>query len=195
MTRKILVCAAVTQALLSTAAFGQLERQHDVHVHGTATGNMAIDGRELRLELEIPGINLVGFEHAPANNDQQAALDSATDFLRSAEWLLADPRSSCEIASVSAHTHGFSDDHDHDHHHEHEHEHEHHDHAGDGHDHSEFHVVVMMECQSVDRLGWIDLRLFDDYPANEQMQIDVLTDSLATQARLSPGNERIELKQ
>jgi hypothetical protein len=38
------------------------------------------------------------------------------------------------------------------------------------------------------------VRLFDDYPANEQIQIDVLTDSLATQARLTPGNERIELE-
>ncbi|MEE4638262.1 MAG: DUF2796 domain-containing protein [Wenzhouxiangella sp.] len=208
MIRKTVLCAALTQALLSTVAFGQLERQHDVHVHGTATGNMAVDGQELRLELEIPGINLVGFEHAPSSEAEQATLDSTIEFLRAAEWLVADPRGGCEIASVSAHTHGFSegDDHDHDHDHEHEHEHEHghehehehehHDHAGDdAHGHSEFHLVLMMECQSVDRLGWIDLRLFDDYPANELMQIDVLTDTLATQARLSPGNPRIELEQ
>lgn len=216
MIRKIVLSAVMTQALLSVTAFAQLERQHDVHVHGSATGNLSIDGEALRLELEIPGINLVGFEHAPATDQQQSRLDETEAFLRAADWLVADPRGGCEIASVSAHTHGFSEDDDHghenhDHRHDHAHDHEHgshehqgHDHREDsgqaephhdhGDDHAEFHLVITMDCETPDRLAWVDLQLFDDFPANQEMAVDVLTDRVATQARLTPGSERVELE-
>jgi len=209
-TRSLLVLA-ISSALLAAAAVAQVERQHAPHVHGVATGNLSMDDGKLRLELEIPGVNLVGFEHAPRNDDQQAALDGALAFLRTADdWLHTDPRGGCEVASINAHTHGFKDDHDHsrDHDHTHDHEHNHgHDHSHDhdhghdhsdgryhDHDHSEFHVVIGLECQNPDRLGWVDLRLFEDFPGNERMDIDVLTETLATQARLSPGAERITLR-
>lgn len=211
MIRKIILSAALAHALLTAEAVAQLERQHDVHVHGSATGNLAIDGQQLRLELEIPGINLVGFEHQPATEEQQARLDETLEFLRAAGWLAADPRGGCEIASVSAHSHGFSADdaHEHDHDdHDHQHEHAHEDHAdghahddhshdhdhGNGHDHAEFHLVITMDCEAPARLAWIDLRLFDDFPGNQEMVVDVLTDSVASQARLAPGNERIALE-
>ena len=229
MLNRALLAVAVSTALLSTAALAQVERQYGAHVHGVASGNLAIDGADLRLELEIPGFNLVGFEHAPRSEEQQAALDNALAFLRAADWVQADPRGGCEVASINAHTHGFSDaqshdhahDHGHDHHHDHAHghgsEHDDHDHAHAhdhdhghghaaehgaghdhhqeaGHDHSEFHIVLTMECENPGRLGWIDLRLFEDFSGNERMDIDVLTETLATQLRLTPGSERISLR-
>lgn len=51
-----------------------------------------------------------------------------------------------------------------------------------------------MECENPGRLGWIDLRLFEDFSGNERMDIDVLTETLATQLRLTPGSERISLR-
>jgi hypothetical protein len=50
-----------------------------------------------------------------------------------------------------------------------------------------------MECEAPERLSWIDLRLFERYPGNEEMLVDVLTSSLATQARLNASGSRIEL--
>ena len=178
--RVALCCLLVLPAI----ALAQIERQHHAHVHGTATGNLAIDGEIMRLELEIPGVNLVGFEHAPVDADQQTSLDQTIEFLRSATWLEADPQGQCEIATVSAHTHGFDSGGGHEHHHD----HEHHEHG-----HSEFHLVVTMECEAPVRVGCVDLQLFDRYPGNEEMLIDVLTMSLATQARLTAGQSRIEL--
>ena len=194
--KRYFLSVAMTAALTSSSAFAQLERQLDAHVHGTATGNLSLDRGDLRLELEIPGFNLVGFEHAPASEDQQAALDSAVAFLRAADWLTTDPRGGCEIASVAAHTHGFgeTDDHDHGDSHSHDHHDHNHDHHDSGNDHSEFHLVAMLECDSPERLRWIDLDLFDAYPGNEEMVVDVLTATLATQVLLRSGSERIALQ-
>lgn len=216
---------AISSALVVGAAVAEIERQHAPHVHGLTSGNLSMDNGDLRLELEIPGMNLIGFEHAPRNEEQQAALDAALAFLRAAEWVQTDPRGNCEVASINAHTHGFGADghyhgdhdhgHQHDHHHHDEHSHSHdtdhahahdhadhhenahehsHDHHHHDHDHSEFHVVIGMECADPQRLAWVDLRLFADFPGNERMDIDVLTETVATQARLTPGNERIDLR-
>lgn len=194
MIKRQMLALAIPAVLLSGAVIAQLDRQHDAHSHGTATGNLSLDQGDLRLELEIPGINLVGFEHAPNNDEQTAALDSTERFLRSADWLAADSRGGCEIASISAHSHGFGEDdanqadsHEHDHDQGHDHHHD------GGTEHAEFHLVVTMECATPDRLGWIDLRLFENFPGNEEMVINVLTDAVATQARLTAGNERIGL--
>lgn len=201
------MAAASSAALLAGSVMAQLERQHDTHVHGTAMGNLSMDGNALRLELEIPGINLVGFEHPPASDQQRSELDSALAFLREANWLATDPRANCELASMSVHAHGFSADDIHDHH-EHEHEpHEgrhdhahpgddhHHDHGhGSAQDHAEFHLLVTLECQSGERLSWVDLQLFEAYPGNAEIVVDVLTERVATQARLSAGNVRIGLE-
>ncbi|MGY6555129.1 MAG: ZrgA family zinc uptake protein [Wenzhouxiangella sp.] len=218
MANRSVLVLAIASALVAGMAFAEIERQHAPHVHGLTTGNLSMDNGDLRLELEIPGMNLIGFEHAPRNDEQQAALDGALDFLRAAEWLQPDPRGACEVSSINAHTHGFSaeghhhghdhhaDDHHHDHghshdhghdRHAHDHDHDHghsHDHDHHHHDHSEFHVVIGLECAQPDRLAWLDLRLFGDFPGNERMDIDVLTAAVATQARLTPGNERINLR-
>ncbi|MFP4276796.1 MAG: DUF2796 domain-containing protein, partial [Wenzhouxiangella sp.] len=144
MIRCFFPACALSAALLVGPVMAQLERQLEAHVHGTATGNLSLDENELRLELEIPGINLVGFEHPPATDEQRSALDSTLAFLRGVDWLATDPRAGCELASMSAHTHGFSaddghdhDEHGHDHAARHAHEEEHHDHAhaADHHDH------------------------------------------------------------
>ncbi len=198
MKTRHLLAAAVAAALASGWASAEVERQHAPHVHGVATGNLSLDGPDMRLELEIPGVNLIGFEHAPRNDEQQAALDGALEYLRTADWVQADGRGGCEVASINAHTHGFSDDHDHDHSHDHDHDHGHdHDHDNGhyhDHDHAEFHVIIGLECDSPNNLSWVDLRLFEDFPGNERMDIDVLTDRVATQVRLAPGNERISLR-
>jgi len=191
MTRYSLLSAALALLVLSGITNAQLERQHDVHVHGTGTGNLSIDDNTLRLELEIPGINLVGFEHAPADEGQQAALDETVKFLRAAEWLTADPQGACEIATVSAHTHGFGAGEEHEHH---EH-HEHHEQDGHGdHGHAEFHLVVTLDCSSPERLAWVEVELFEQFPGNEEILVDVLTPAVVAQVRLDRQEARIPLE-
>ena len=39
--------------------------QLGAHVHGKVVVNLALEGNTLRVELDAPAINVVGFEHAP----------------------------------------------------------------------------------------------------------------------------------
>lgn len=55
------------------------------HTHGRAKLRVAAEGNLLTLEFESPLENLVGFEHAPRNDQQKAALQGMADALRKAD--------------------------------------------------------------------------------------------------------------
>jgi hypothetical protein len=221
-------CALASAWLLFSVALpAQIERQHDAHVHGAAEGNLVLEDTRLRLELEIPGVNLVGFEHAPRNDDQRKLLGHTLSLLERGDWLLTDPRGQCSLKSVDAHTHGFGgfklgdesesdhslndhhpdgrdsehsrhdhDEHHHDHHHHHDvgHDGYHDDHQEHDHEHAEFHLVAVLQCQSPKRLRWVELNLFDEFPGNETVRLDVLTDQFATRLHLHSGARRVDLR-
>ncbi|UPQ88265.1 zinc uptake protein ZrgA [Vibrio sinaloensis] len=112
-------------------------RQHDAHVHGQVEINIAQDGNELLFEITAPGADVVGFEHAPQNAEQQQTLDNALAKLQQAAnvFTLA-TAAGCDVEYQSvSHTLGESEEHhDHDKHEHHDHDkHEHHDH--DKHEH------------------------------------------------------------
>ena len=56
-------------------------RQHDSHVHGIASMNLALEGDEVHIELDSPAANIVGFEHAPSSKADHAAVDKAVAML------------------------------------------------------------------------------------------------------------------
>ncbi len=203
-TLLILLLAMALQA-------GSLERQHGAHVHGQATGTLAVDSDRLSLSLVVPGMNLVGFEHAPRDDVQRDRLHAVKEVLESANWLEFDPDGGCRVDRIELATPGFGDDeehlhdheqhdhsHDHDHGNEdrHPHHHEEHDHGhghDDHHEHAEFRIEVGVDCARADRLSWMEVELFEDYPANEEVRIDVLTDTRAERVRLSANATRIQL--
>jgi hypothetical protein len=61
----------------------------DAHVHGRAALQVAVDGSSLSLELTTPLDNLIGFEHAPRNEKQRAAVRTMAERLRKPEALFA----------------------------------------------------------------------------------------------------------
>lgn len=71
------------------------------HEHGVATLNVALDGRKLLVQLESPLDNLVGFEHAPRNDRQRAALKKMEASLQAGDRLLKpSPAAECTVKSV-----------------------------------------------------------------------------------------------
>ena len=76
-------------ASLSSAAHAQ--HTHGAHEHGAAELTVALDGQALIIELISPLDNLVGFEHAPANDAQRAALAEAGRLLSDADAMFALP--------------------------------------------------------------------------------------------------------
>ncbi|MDO6764365.1 DUF2796 domain-containing protein [Agarivorans sp. 1_MG-2023] len=144
MTFKPLIAASF--GLLSSAAFAQ-----SAHQHGVAELFFAAAGEELEIEILSPADNFLGFEHAPANEQQHQILDDAKKQAAQAMQLFVFNGGQCELEKVGQHwgdldqedehhdehahdkydEHKDHDDHTHDKHDEHK---DHDDHAHDKHD-------------------------------------------------------------
>ena len=127
----------IITACIGAIAFAHADeprREHAAHEHGHGTGSLAEDSGRWQLMLELPGYNLVGFEHPPRNEQQARRLQVALARLESGQWLQTDSDSGCRVASSRVETIGYSasegdareanaeEEHDHDHDHDHDHE-------------------------------------------------------------------------
>lgn len=76
----LLVSAAASfaLALLTMPAVAQDVRQLPPHVHGTSELTIAVEGKNLSMELHAPGNDIVGFEYLPSTDAQRAAVAAAT---------------------------------------------------------------------------------------------------------------------
>ena len=189
---------SVVLLLSATPIAAQIERQHGAHVHGEATGTLAVDGSMINVQLDIPGHNLVGFEHPPRTDEQQRVLDQTIQALQTGAWLQFNDSAECALQSVSAMPLGFGHNdsdagghgsavHDHEHDHDHDHNHDH-DHEG----HARFELTAAVVCGRPGSVQWAEIQLFSEFPNNALMAVDVLTARSAFQARLTPNAPRID---
>lgn len=176
----------------SSPSLAQIERQHGAHVHGEGSGTMAFDGQTMNLSLEMPGFNVVGFEHPPTNQGQRAEIETALMIFKTGSWLSLDPNGRCVISKSYATAEGYDEpasadggEADHDHNHDHSHDHE------SKSEHAHFAVNIEVVCAAIDELAWVEINLFAPFPNNDRVTVDVLTPTSALQARLDATNARI----
>ena len=172
---------SVLAAILTTAAlpaFAHGEHDHDetrqlgAHEHGTSTLNIAFDGGTLMMELEAPGADIVGFEHAAETDADKAAIEAAEAVLADPATLFVLPAAAgCTLASADAHLAG--EDHDHDHGHSHDHGH---DAAAEteGATHSEFHAEYSFDCADPAAVTTIGFGFFDAFPNAQKVEVQVV---------------------
>ncbi|EGQ9442771.1 DUF2796 domain-containing protein [Vibrio parahaemolyticus] len=207
------VLAIVIGLSLSTVATAEEYRQHSAHVHGHVEFNIAQDGSDLLLEITAPGADVVGFEHAPENAEQEKTLQHAVATLEDSNALFAiNPQAQCEIEEVHVeHTLGGQhEEHEHHDHEGHDHEghdhdeHAHHDHDGheghEGHDHSEhsdhgeFTVQYRFHCAQVGELSHIQTDWFNQFPSTESINVNLFTDTTQSAISLTKSNTQIAIK-
>ena len=113
------------------------------HVHGVAELGVVVEGSSLGVTFEAPLADVIGFEHAPENDEQIAAIQNAAAMLGDPANLFGTPAAAgCALSRQSiaapgyftdpmddhdASDHGEEDDHDHEDHDSHDHD----DHDGD----------------------------------------------------------------
>ncbi|HCG6763831.1 TPA: DUF2796 domain-containing protein [Vibrio parahaemolyticus] len=204
------VLAIVIGLSLSTVATAEEYRQHSAHVHGHVEFNIAQDGSDLLLEITAPGADVVGFEHAPENAEQEKTLQHAVATLEDSNALFAiNPQAQCEIEEVHVehtlggqheeHEHHDHEGHDHDEHAH--HDHDKHDHDGhEGHDHSEhsdhgeFTVQYRFHCAQVGELSHIQTDWFNQFPSTESVNVNLFTDTTQSATSLTKSNTKIAIK-
>ncbi|EGQ8105997.1 zinc uptake protein ZrgA [Vibrio parahaemolyticus] len=204
------VLAIVIGLSLSTVATAEEYRQHSAHVHGHVEFNIAQDGSDLLLEITAPGADVVGFEHAPENAEQEKTLQHAIATLEDSNALFAiNPQAQCEIEEVHV-EHSLGGQHEEHEHHDHEghdhdehahHDHDKHDHDGhEGHDHSEhsdhgeFTVQYRFHCAQVGELSHIQTDWFNQFPSTESVNVNLFTDTTQSATSLTKSNTQIAIK-
>ncbi len=204
------VLAIVIGLSLSTVATAEEYRQHSAHVHGHVEFNIAQDGSDLLLEITAPGANVVGFEHAPENAEQEKTLQHAVATLEDSNALFAiNSQAQCEIEEVHV-EHSLGGQHEEHEHHDHEghdhdehahHDHDKHDHDGhEGHDHSEhsdhgeFTAQYRFHCAQVGELSRIQTDWFNQFPSTESVNVNLFTDTTQSAISLTKSNTQIAIK-
>ena len=178
-------CSLLALTALSASALAHEDhRELGAHVHGHGTFNIAIEGSRVSLELEAPGMDIVGFEHAPSNDEQKGAVEKAKALLSEPLTLFALPAgASCKVAEAkveldSAHAHGDDDGHRHG---DDDHDHAKHDHddndaaEGHGHSHSQFQATYNLDCAKPAELTSITFDYFKRFAGAQRLTVSVVT--------------------
>ena len=127
---------AALPMFVAGAAFAASEdghREHGAHEHGRGTLEVAFEGEDLVVELRMPAVNVVGFEHAPGTDAEREAVQQALARFRDpAAVLVPSPDAECAPERVEVGFPGMGPGGAHEHH---EHEEDGHEHDEDGHEH------------------------------------------------------------
>ena len=159
--KSYLAATSAITLFLCSGALAEDKRAADAHQHGHGVLNVALEGETLGIELETPGADILGFEHAAEADEDKATVEQARKTLSDPVALFGLPGSAgCKVTEAEIeigadetdhddhdddhheeHADGDHDDHDDDHHEEHadedhdDHDDDHHEeHADDDHD-------------------------------------------------------------
>ena len=187
-------------------------RQHGAHVHGIAALNLALEGKEVHVELDSPAANIVGFEHAPSSEADHAALDKAVATLKDGDALFRfNPEAGCrmekaEVISVllDEEHHGHDDEHGHkekgshdhdDHGHEKKASHDHDEHGHEQHEgetHSDIDAAYHFDCAQPGKLTELTVELFEAFSGMEDLDVQYVIESKQGAAELTPANHVVK---
>ncbi|WP_375321693.1 DUF2796 domain-containing protein [Aliivibrio logei] len=185
--KKMLLSIAISSSLFSISYaanandhdhhdHGSEHRQHGAHVHGVIETNIAQDGEHLLFEITAPGADVVGFEHAPKNEEQKQVLSQAVKTLNNPTMIFTlqkDAKCTLEEVHVS---HNLTDDN-----HDHDHDHDHDQHDGEHHKehskHGEFNAQYEYHCEAISQLNEIETQWFKHFTHSQKMTVQYLGDS------------------
>lgn len=172
----------------------EAHREMGPHEHGHGTLNIAIEDKRVSMELEVPGMDIVGFEHAASTDDQKAAVEKAKAELANPLAVFQLPSAAgCSVADakvaieVEQH-HDGDEDHDKDH-----------DKAEAGHDddehagHNEFHVTYALDCTKPAELSSIEFTYFKLFAGAHDLTVNVVTAKAQTKYEVSRDKPTLDL--
>jgi hypothetical protein len=164
-------------------------RELGAHEHGHGTLNIAVDDKRVTMELEVPGMDIVGFEHQAATAEQKAALERGkAELAQPLALFKVPPAAGCGVKDVKV-----SLEAEHGHGHEHggardepakgeddDHEgRDDHDEAGHDHDqpdgHNAFHVTYDLNCADPAQLTSIGFDYFKTFAGARNLTVNVVT--------------------
>jgi len=154
----------------------EAHRELGAHVHGHGTLNIAVEDKRVEMELEVPGMDIVGFEHAASTDAQKAAVDKAKTLLQEPLKIFALPAAAgctvtaTDVAIEAEHHHDGDDDHDHEAKDAADHDHDEHGHEG----HNQFHATYALDCAAPAELTAIGFDYFKHFAGAQSLTVNVV---------------------
>ena len=175
------LCAAMMAAVATPAIAGK------AHQHSVATMDVALEGRSLKIRLDTPLANVLGFERAPKSDYERQRVDAAVKRLRAGEGLFKPyAPAGCVLGSVQldapvlglAASGGA---------------------AGaarppagpKGEQHAELAAMYEFECQEPAELKWIDVGLFSAFTGFRRVDVQLVTERGQGKQTLQPRANRL----
>ncbi len=163
----VIGCAAAASPALAA------DNAHDPHVHGLALMNVAIDGGVVEIEMDVPGADIVGFEHAPSSQMDKAAIAAATEKLRAGRALFRFPDAAkCRMEHAEVEDPETPDP------------------AEKGPAHMEFEAQYKFACANPAAVTWIEVGLFKAFPSLKEIEVQLLSPRGQTATELTPEKPR-----
>lgn len=188
--------AVVLLLLWSGVAAGESDRRElGAHEHGHGLLSVAVDGSDLVIELEMPALNVVGFEHAPRNDEQRHAVEAALEvFGRPDALFVPTAAAACSVENAEVELAGMSRE-------QHNHgarEHEakqggEHGQEAEGETHSELHAAYQFHCDRPGDLTDLAVRLFEHLMDVDEVQVQIVTPTVQTATELRRATGVISL--
>lgn len=154
------------------------------HVHGIGTLQLVVEGNRLTVELRLPAMDVVGFEHAPREVKHREAVQKAVALLKdsrqileppaAAECVLATAEVDSELLEAKGDAHG-------DHHH------------APGEVHADFEASYRFECRQTEALKQINVTVFQRLPRLEKLEVESVTPTGQRRQTLTSGQSAILL--
>jgi hypothetical protein len=159
--RTALLMACVLAALPAAA--------QKAHTHGTGKLDLAVEGGMLTLSAEIPLEDLVGFERAPRNDRERAAIDAMTAYFKSGKAFVPSADAGCvpDDAKVEATTPEKG--------------------------HAELQATFVYRCAAPAQLRQVEAMLFEQYKRLKRLDARVVSGKGQKPARLTPQKRTLPL--
>jgi len=178
---RIVLAGLVLACLCLHTAAAQERREMGAHQHGHGTLNIAIEGPRVSMELQVPGDDIVGFEHAAKTKAQRAAVDKAKGQLAEPLSLFNLPRAAgCVVKESTVKIEGGegakgAKD------------------KGADQDHSEFHAVYTLECSAPANLKSVEFPYFRTFKGAEELDVNIITATGQNKFEVTRRKPRVDL--
>ena len=184
----VLVCVFVSFDISA-----QVARQKDSHEHGAAKLMMAMEGKKLQVEFEVPSESLIGFEHFPKSQSNRKNFNEAIKNLSDPSKLFSMPnKAECLLVGTNVSQSLFSNEGDHGHDESEKEEKHGHDESEKSEIHSEFKSNYYWNCQHLDEIDSIGTELMSFFPRIEEIRVNWISNYGQGSLELESKDDRIK---
>ena len=199
MTKNTIAIGVAISLMTFIHAAEAEQRQLGAHEHGHGKLNIAVEDKRVQMELEVPGADIVGFEHMATTPEEKAQVAQAEEQLKDAlKQFVLPAAASCTLVKVDL---GIDTGGDEEHVHEHEHEHENigrkGDHKEDAHEgevrHTEFHATYALDCASPEQIKMIHFAYFKSFPNARSLSVNIVSETQQGSYEVTANKPDIDL--